>query len=175
MKKQNSSSTCLVCGRDNPLGLKMHFYEVKEQYLIGIFEGKDHHNSYPNRMHGGIISAILDETIGRTVQIFEPNTFGVTSNLEISFKLPVPLNEKLFCICKLITNNRYYMIGEGIIVNDNNVCLALGKAKYVKMKPEKIASSFLNEQNWFLDEHIDPLSEKKIDSLIAKLEEELNK
>ena len=43
----------------------------------------DGHQSYPGILHGGIISAILDETIGLAIMITEENVLGVTVELKL--------------------------------------------------------------------------------------------
>ena len=95
IKKQNNSDMCAVCGMSNNLSLRAKFYEVENELMVGVVTGRDVHQSYPNRMHGGLISALLDEVIGRAINIPEPEAFGVTSELNVKFKKPVPLNDEL--------------------------------------------------------------------------------
>mgnify|MGYP002521741917 FL=1 len=68
-KIQNNSNSCIVCGLSNTLGLQAHFYETEGDYIVAVCTGRNEHQSYPNRMHGGVICALLDETVGRAVQI----------------------------------------------------------------------------------------------------------
>ena len=47
---------------------------------------REEHQSYPGRLHGGISSTILDETIGRAILLLQPDVWGVT--VEIKRALP---------------------------------------------------------------------------------------
>ena len=62
---QNVSRMCIVCGVENRFGLRGRFYTVDGGELVGVFQPQVEHQGYPGRMHGGMVSAILDETIGR--------------------------------------------------------------------------------------------------------------
>ena len=63
IKKQTNTYDCVICGINNEFGLKAPFYETENNELVTIFEFKDHHQSYPGRAHGGLISAMLDELV----------------------------------------------------------------------------------------------------------------
>ena len=95
LKKQNNSDMCVVCGLSNALSLRTRFYATEGELMVGLVTGRDEHQSYPNRMHGGMITALLDEVIGRAINIPEPEAFGVTSEINVKFKKPVPLNEEI--------------------------------------------------------------------------------
>ena len=66
---QNVSRMCLVCGRDNDSSLKARFYELEDGELLGVFTPLTEHQGYPGRLHGGMASTLLDETMGRAINI----------------------------------------------------------------------------------------------------------
>ena len=101
LKKQNNSDMCIVCGVENDASLKSVFYELEGGLIAGVTTPKDIHQSYPNRMHGGMISALLDETLGRAVQIGKPDIWAVTGELSVRFKKPVPLDKPVICVGKI--------------------------------------------------------------------------
>jgi len=150
IKKQNNSDMCVVCGLKNPLSLRTKFYAVEGDLMVGVVTGRDEHQSYPNRMHGGMISALLDEVIGRAINIPEPEAFGVTTELNVKYKKPVPLNEELRVVGKLTKNTRLVFQAAGFIEDKNGNILATGTATYVKMTAAKIAGEPLTEDQWFL-------------------------
>jgi uncharacterized protein (TIGR00369 family) len=129
------------------LGAK--FYAVEGELMICVVAGRDEHQSYANRMHGGLISALLDETIGRAINIPEPEAFGVTTELTVKFKKPVPLGEEFRVVGKLTRNTRLLFMGEGFIEDAQGTILATASATYVKMTAEKIAGRPMKADEWF--------------------------
>lgn len=68
-RKQPNAKMCLVCGLKNPYGLKTFFYEPENGELMAVCRTMEEYQSYPNLLHGGITTALLDETIGRAILI----------------------------------------------------------------------------------------------------------
>jgi acyl-coenzyme A thioesterase PaaI-like protein len=75
--KQYNYQNCIVCGTENDLGLHAAFYEMDDGKLVCLASGKGEHQSYPDRMHGGVICALLDEAIGRAI-LTTQEIWGVT-------------------------------------------------------------------------------------------------
>ena len=63
INKQTNSKMCILCGIENPCGVKASFYEMEDNSVIALFSFKEMHQSYPERTHGGMISAMLDESL----------------------------------------------------------------------------------------------------------------
>lgn len=147
---QNVSRMCMVCGSENPWSLKARFYQVEGGELIGVFAPLREHQSYPGRLHGGIASAILDETIGRAINMIHPDAWGVTAELTVRFKKPVPLDEEIRAIGRISKDARRLFEGTGeIVLSDGSVAVeAFGK--YVKMPIEQIADGDFDRE-WFAD------------------------
>ena len=159
--KQNNSKLCFVCGIENSLGLKASFYELENNELVAIFTPKDIHQSYPGRLHGGIASTILDETIGRAILIKDENIWGVTLELNVKFKKPVPYDEELKVVCKITKETSRTFEGEGKIVLPNGDIAVIAEGKYFKMSVDKITDADFTEDQWFkLQSENDP---KEID------------
>ena len=140
-KEQTIAHNCLVCGQDNPLGLHAHFYEMENKSVVALATFKDEHQSYPNRVHGGMITALLDETIGRVLWTQEPDVFAVTTDICVKFRKPVPLNEEVKCIAKMESNNSRGFVASAKIVDGAGQILATGQATYFKVKNEAVGSS----------------------------------
>lgn len=150
INKQHNSKDCLVCGMDNPFSLQTMTYELENGLVVGLTKGTFHHQSYPHRMHGGMITALLDEIIGRAINITEPDTFGVTASLEIKFKKPVPLDEPIKVVGKITRNTSRIFEAEGFIESNTGDILAAAHALYVKQTVEKIAGATFSDEDWFL-------------------------
>ena len=93
--KQHNSKMCFVCGLKNSSGLHASFYEVEGNQLVALFTPNDEHQGYPDRMHGGLAATILDETIGRAMNINQHEIWGVTVEFNARYKKPIPLNVEL--------------------------------------------------------------------------------
>lgn len=141
VRAHDISHDCIVCGKDNALGLQGQFLESDEDVLIGLFRPLNEHQSYPNRMHGGVSSAILDEMIGRAIQITEPDTWGVTIDLQIKYRKPVPLNKPIIARSKITRNTSRAMDGIAQIVLEDGTVAVEGTARYVKLPLARIAGN----------------------------------
>ena len=158
LKQQNNSAHCFVCGLQNDASLKTRFYECEnpdgEVVLLAIATPEQRHQSYPNRMHGGVISALLDETIGRAVQITHPDIWGVTVDLNVKYKKPTPLDQPLYIEAKITeikTRGAFgTFAGEGKLFTADGTICATAEAKYFILPPDKIAEGGLTPDNWFL-------------------------
>ncbi|MBQ3219429.1 MAG: PaaI family thioesterase [Clostridia bacterium] len=137
LRIQKNSKNCIICGMENPLGLKAPFYVLDDKSVASIFTFRKEHQSYPERTHGGMISALLDELMGRTLWIDEPTLYGVTTTLSITFRRPVPFGEKLKARAYMTYNGKLGFSAKGEIYSMDNVLLAEGTCKYLKMSPEK--------------------------------------
>jgi acyl-coenzyme A thioesterase PaaI-like protein len=155
---QPVSSMCLVCGEQNTLGLHTHFFELADGGVCALFEALEEHQSYPGRVHGGIISAILDETIGRAVQVEHPEVFGVTMELQVKFRLPVPLGVPLRVVAHLTKSTGMIFEGEGLLLLEDGSVAAQATARYAKQPTESIAQGGLTEQSWHPDTRERPKS-----------------
>ena len=140
LNKQFNSKKCIVCGMENDLGLKARFYELDNGEVASVFSVIEEHQSYPGRMHGGMSSAMLDETIGRAIMITEPNTWAVTAELSVKYKKPMPLDETMLCIGRVTRNTRLIFEGEGEILLPDGTVAVTATAKYRKLDLSKITT-----------------------------------
>ena len=88
---------CFVCGRENPVGLHLTFYEDPDtNHVVAPVVIPDAYQGYPGIAHGGILSTILDETSGRAIMVeAEDDPFWVTASLTIRFRKPTPTETPL--------------------------------------------------------------------------------
>ncbi len=148
-RKQPNSKMCLVCGLKNSLGLKAHFYELENKELVAVFKPIKEHQGYPDRLHGGIISAILDETIGRAIMMnYEEDVWFVTVEFNVRFKKPVPIDEEINVSARVTKETSRMYEGNGEIVLKSGEVAAEGHGKYMKLPIGKIADFDYEEQEW---------------------------
>ena len=154
--KKHNSNSCMVCGIKNEFSLGARFYQLDNQELVCTFQTKDCHQSYPGRLHGGIVAAVLDETIGRAIDAIEPGTWAVTVELNVKYKKPIPLNAELRAVGRILTNNRKLFEAEGEVLLEDGTVAATSWGKYMKMKDEAIAEETFSEKEWFVLDEDDP-------------------
>lgn len=153
-KKQTNSKLCLICGLENEAGLKASFYEMEDNTVVSLFEYKEIHQSYPGRVHGGMISCLLDELIGRAIWVNEPEMWGVTMTLNVKFRKPVPYNTKLKGVGRIIENKHRHFVGTGEIYDMEGNVLASAEATYMKLPLSKISESHSEEINIYLEDNV---------------------
>lgn len=137
VKMQRNSKDCFVCGMENEVGLKAPFYVLDDNSVATVVTFKNHQQSYPDRTHGGIVSTLLDELMGRALWITQPDMFGVTTTMTITYRKPVPLNEKIKARAYITYNSNRGFSAKGQIFSMQNVLLAEGQARYFKIPFEK--------------------------------------
>lgn len=153
VKNQNISSMCLVCGKDNPLSLNAQFVENAETGEVTCyFEPQEMHQSYPDRVHGGISAAVLDETIGRAVQIEHPEVWGVTISLDLKYRRPVPYGGKLICRGRCTKLGRRTFVGEGEILDASGKVAVSAKGVYAICPPEAMTGDADLSSVWIEDD-----------------------
>ncbi len=150
IRKQPNSKMCLVCGLKNAHGLFTSFYELANGDLAALFTAREEHQSYPGRLHGGIVTAVLDETIGRAImnRRDEPQVWGVTVEFSTRYLKPVPLDTELRVIGRIVKEEGRYFEGTGEILLPGGDVAATGTGRYAKLPLERIADFDAAEQEW---------------------------
>ncbi len=94
--KQPTSDMCFVCGRDNPVGLKMTFSDNGKDEVVSTISIPEQYNGYPGIVHGGVLTTMLDETVARVSMIGgEHHHFMMSVKLEVKFRHSVPVEVPL--------------------------------------------------------------------------------
>ena len=85
--QQRNSRMCVICGLDNQFGVRAPFYNMTDGSVASPFRYRAWHQSYPGRVHGGMITAMLDEMglRGLWAAKNDDTEFGVTISLETRY------------------------------------------------------------------------------------------
>ncbi len=107
-RPQPTSRMCFVCGRENPVGLHIRFYEDHEnQQIVVPLVIPERYQGYPGIAHGGILATILDEATGRALMMAsEGNPFWVTAKLEVKYRKPTPTETPLTVVGWVVKQRR---------------------------------------------------------------------
>ncbi len=103
LKKQRSSRNCFVCGRQNPVGLRAFFYEDGNGRVFADYTIPEPYNGYPGVAHGGVVTALLDEAMGRTT--LREHIWLMTGKITVKFHRQTPTKTPL-TIAAWITRRR---------------------------------------------------------------------
>lgn len=147
MNKQPNSYHCFICGVKNVAGVQVAFYETVDAAgkaeVLARFTAQAVHQGYPGRLHGGVATGVLDETIGRTINIGEhgamPARWGVTAELAVRFHQPVPLEVELTARGRITRENRRLFEGTGELYLPDGTVAVSASGKYFKMTLDEIA------------------------------------
>lgn len=149
---QNVSRMCLVCGVENSCGFGARFFELENGELVGVFRPRQEHQGYPGRLHGGLASAILDETIGRAINVADTHTWGVTVEFTARFRKPVPLDREVRAVGRITRDSSRLFEGTGEIVLEDGSVAVQARGRYLKMPIEGIVDVEFTRSEWFADE-----------------------
>jgi len=159
VRKHENSRFCFICGLENEKGLKADFFETDDGALSVIFTPTWEYQSYPGVLHGGVSASILDELIGRAVNVKNPDMFAMTTSLKIKYRRPVPYNVKLTAVAKITKDSGSRYEGEGILYDDKGNKCVMATGRYMKMPLERITGDFDPETDWFVNPKSDDPSE----------------
>ena len=135
MKKQPNSQMCFVCGLENPIGLKMAFYEDEEGRVVAKFTPGDEHQGFPGIVHGGIVTSLLDEVLGRVAIAAE--RWVVTGRLNIRFRRPVPVGETLTIVGEVVNWKKRTLEARGEIRLSDGQVGAEATGTFLEIPSEK--------------------------------------
>lgn len=150
MEKQPNSKMCFVCGRENPIGLHMHFYTDTDGCVYADYLPRDEHQSYPGVMHGGLITSMLDEIIGRTA--IAMNLWCMTAELKVRFKKPVPIGTMLKLKGEITKSTGRLLEGRGEIRLPDGSLAVEATATYLRIPDEQMQKFQVALDWWRVDE-----------------------
>lgn len=138
--KQRNSKMCVICGMDNPIGLHAQFYNMEDGSVITLFRYNENHQSFPQRVHGGLVATMLDELGLRALWTKgDESVFGVTMSLEVKYRKPVPYNEDLIGRGIVEKETSKFATIQAGIYDKGGTLLANAVVKYIKLDVSQIA------------------------------------
>lgn len=150
MNRQPNARHCFVCGVDNESGLQMAFYETNDDpvQVVAEITVPDRFQGYPGIVHGGIIAAMLDETISRTVMRGDPPRVVVTAKLSIRYRRPVLVGIPLRITGRVVEDKGRVIRVAGEITNPEGTLLAEGEAVVSEVDPTVLGGRLPETEDW---------------------------
>jgi acyl-coenzyme A thioesterase PaaI-like protein len=146
--KQPNSLHCFVCGRENPYGLKLNFYESTPGEVIVETTVPEQYQGYPGVVHGGIVAAMLDELTGRVHMGGDPPRFMFTARLSVRYRKNVPVGQPLRIIGRAGKSRERSAVATGQIYGPDGELLAEADAVLVNVPEEITTQVDLAELGW---------------------------
>jgi len=132
---------CYGCGDLNPLGLHLHFTMTDDGRAEAPFVAQLMHQGYPGFVHGGLVTTLLDEAMGWAT--YGNGIWALTGKLELSFRKPVPVNERLM-VRAGITRDRGRII-EAVATLHDETGVLLAEAKGVLFRASGEQAKLIEE------------------------------
>lgn len=132
METAYETNHCFGCGRDNPIGLKLDM-KLDGDCCVAYFTPKAEHESYGDRMHGGLTSTLLDEVMGDYV-FRKAGKPAYTARLEIRFRSAIRIGETVKVEGWLEVHRGRLFIMKGKITHADGTPAAEAKAEMMLAK-----------------------------------------
>lgn len=127
-----NDNMCFVCGKKNNIGLKLDFV-VEGKHSYAKFIPDKQHQGYANILHGGIISAVLDEAMANLA--FRIGLNAVTSSLEVKFIKPAIVGDKLLVEGEILEEEGRVVKAKSELKKEDGTLIAEAKGILIKLKP----------------------------------------
>ncbi len=147
--KQPNSRHCFACGLENPIGLKLKFYQTADDEVTAEFIAPEEYQGYPGILHGGVTATILDEAVGRAFMGTDPGNSNMmyTAELTVKYKQKVPIGKPLKIVGKQLRRMRWTGESKAYMYDQDGTLLVEASAILVDL-PEKMNAQAAEELGW---------------------------
>jgi len=85
---------CFVCGKLNPIGLKLRFaYDRENRRATAEVTFGPEHQGWDGVVHGGILASVLDDVMAHS--ILTTDNLPITTKISVVYRKPVRVGETL--------------------------------------------------------------------------------
>jgi acyl-coenzyme A thioesterase PaaI-like protein len=147
-QKQPNSAGCFVCGVDNPFGLKLSFYDHGPGKVVCEHTVQEQFNGYPGVVHGGIVAAMLDETLARAFFSGSPERFMYTAKLTTRYRKPVPTGKPIRLEGEVLKNRGRIGEARAKLYGPGGDLLAEADGMLVDIPEDVLQKDNLDELGW---------------------------
>jgi acyl-coenzyme A thioesterase PaaI-like protein len=132
-------SECFVCGERNAAGLQAQFHLGDEPTEIGAtFRPDGRYQGYPDRVHGGVLASVLDETLGRAIALHGHWTF--TARLDVRYRQPVPVGAAVQVVGRQVRDRGRFVEATGEARLEDGTVVAEARGLFLKLQPGEEAA-----------------------------------
>ncbi len=87
-----AATMCFACGKDNPIGLRIHF-DFDGAICSAEFTANENHVGWNGTVHGGIVYAALDDVTANV--LYQQRRKAHTARSEIRYRQPLRVGETI--------------------------------------------------------------------------------
>jgi uncharacterized protein (TIGR00369 family) len=114
---------CFVCGKDNPIGLKLRFAKqgegVRAEFTPSVL-----HVGYDGVVHGGIVAALIDDALANIW--FARGQEALTAKIEVRFRHEVKPGDRLIISARPTGAKAGLLTARAEVARDDGLLVAEG-------------------------------------------------
>nr|WP_245561237.1 PaaI family thioesterase [Desulfoscipio gibsoniae] len=133
---RGSDHMCFGCSPANPIGLKLKF-KMDGDLCRTEFEAGEEHQGWTGYMHGGLITALLDETMVWWLWLKDISIMTVEMNTRYSIGVPIKTKLVIESWCEEEKKGRLFLMAGRIVLPDGKVAVK-ASAKFMRVDPKQI-------------------------------------
>src|SRR5687768_10377077 len=140
---------CIVCGPDNPLGLKMSLSVDPATGIVHVnFAPEDRHIGFQGIVHGGVIGTIIDEAMVWAAT-WNGKRFCVCGEFTVRFRRAAQIGEPLHLEARVEFARPKFVQTMATLRTPAGSVVATGEGKYVPMaleESQKVMRTFVEDE-----------------------------
>lgn len=122
---------CFVCGKKNQCGLGLSF-SYENGKITSKFEPAKTYQGYKDIIHGGIIAAVLDESMIQAA--LKEEIMPLTAEITVRFKQPLYVNEETVIKAEIIERKPRLIKAHSLLIKrSDGTVIAEASAKLVPL------------------------------------------
>jgi uncharacterized protein (TIGR00369 family) len=129
---------CFVCGDQNPRGLAVRFRREGDA-VVGDFVPSTPHEGYRGRVHGGVLSALLDEVMAWAPCV-RMGRFCVAAEISVRFVRPARLGVPLRVRGEMTADRKRLWDTQAEIRDASGTLIARATGTYAPLSEEETAA-----------------------------------
>lgn len=133
-----SYDNCYVCGQAHPRGLRIRFFADENKRVYARFHPDQTQTGYDDIVHGGVISALLDELIGWSVSL-QHDRLAYTAEVSVRFVKALRAGRHYLASSCMGAGRGRIWEADGSICDEMGVVYAQGHGRYFLLSPEQTA------------------------------------
>jgi acyl-coenzyme A thioesterase PaaI-like protein len=128
---------CLVCGRQNPHGLKLSLDVDESTGVVSVsFTPRAEHIGFEGIVHGGVLATVLDEAMVWAAT-WAARRFCVAGELNVRFRHSAGVGEALRVETRVESARPRLILTRGTVTGGGGAAIAEATGKYVPVPPER--------------------------------------